>query len=110
MTHYEELGVGSNASREEIRSARKRLIREIHPDQQIDESKRRLAEARARHFNSIAEKLLDTEERRMYDRSIREKNRITPREQGFPWWIATALGTALSTMGAIWYCATHLAS
>jgi curved DNA-binding protein len=107
MSYYEELGIESNASKEEIRSARKRLIRAIHPDQHVDEIKRRLAEVRTRHLNSIAEMLLDPEERRRYDKLIREKSRAAAK-QGFPWWIATLVGTGLSIVATIWYCATHL--
>jgi curved DNA-binding protein CbpA len=44
MTYYEELGLGQDATVEQIRQAHRKLARILHPDQQTDEVLRRLAE------------------------------------------------------------------
>ena len=64
-THYEVLGVGSGASRGEIKAAYRRLAREVHPDAAVgggDEGFIRLHAAYAT--------LADPDERARYDRDV----------------------------------------
>lgn len=67
MDHYEELGLERTASAEEIRRAYHNLSRLLHPDQQQDETLKRLAEAQMRRLNAIHELLSDPWRRRRYD-------------------------------------------
>lgn len=67
MDHYEELGLPRSASTDEIRQAYKSLARVLHPDQQQDESLRRVAECQMKRLNSVIDVLTDPELRRQYD-------------------------------------------
>src|ERR1035441_2912947 len=84
MTYYEELGVPTEASREEIRQAYKRLVRLLHPDRCSDPATRVLAELQMRRLNGILEVLSHPEERANYDRSLLEGDPV--------WLCATAAG------------------
>ena len=53
ITYYEELGVASDASSEEIRDAFRALVRLLHPDQQTDEQLKDIAENQMRKLNRI---------------------------------------------------------
>ncbi len=72
MNYYEELGLAENASADEIHRAYRNLARLLHPDQQPDESVRRLAEVQMKRLNRIHETLGDPVERRKYDLSLRD--------------------------------------
>jgi hypothetical protein len=74
MTLYEELGLSFSASPEEIRKAHRTLSRLLHPDQQTEESLRQAAELQMRRVNIIVDVLLDPQQRRRYDDSLR----VTP--------------------------------
>lgn len=67
MTYYEELGVSSSATTEEIHQSYKNLTRLLHPDQHQDERLRLLAECQMKRINEIVEILLDPGKRRRYD-------------------------------------------
>jgi molecular chaperone DnaJ len=64
VDHYEVLGVGRDASAEEIRKAYRRLARELHPDVNQDEG----AEDRFKLVTHAYEVLSDPETRERYDR------------------------------------------
>ena len=70
MNYYEELGVSSSASHEEIRHSYKALARLLHPDQITDVSLKTVAELQMRRLNQILSVLTDPEERRRYDLSL----------------------------------------
>ncbi len=67
ITYYEELGVGSRASAEEIREAYRALARILHPDQYADPQLKRVAEAQMRKLNRIHAILSDPQRRLQYD-------------------------------------------
>ncbi|MFQ6057927.1 MAG: molecular chaperone DnaJ [Anaerolineae bacterium] len=62
--YYDVLGVGRNASRDEIKKAYRRLARQYHPD--VNKSPD--AEAKFKEINEAYEVLSDQEKRAMYDR------------------------------------------
>ena len=61
---YETLGVGSNASDQEIRSAYRKLAREHHPDANPDDPK---AGERFKEISHAYDVLSDESKRRDYD-------------------------------------------
>ena len=61
---YETLGVGRDASTEDIRKAYKKKVRELHPDQNRDDPQ---AEARFKEVNEAYEILKDPERKAAYD-------------------------------------------
>jgi curved DNA-binding protein CbpA len=71
MNLYEELGLRTSASPQDIRKAHRTLSRLLHPDQQTDAALRRAAELQMRRINALADILLDPEQRRRYDESLR---------------------------------------
>ena len=109
MNYYEELGLTSSASPDQIRQAYKNLARLLHPDQQAEEHMRRLAEAQMKRLNGIYGILSDPVKRREYDLTLGE--RAAPvREgrvarwrrwlQGAPGDVRVALGLAGLTLVA----------
>jgi curved DNA-binding protein CbpA len=71
MNLYEELGLRTSASPQDIRKAHRTLSRLLHPDQQMDADLRQAAELQMRRINAMADILLDPEQRRRYDESLR---------------------------------------
>lgn len=61
--YYEVLGVGRNATEDEVRRAFRRLARQYHPDVNREEG----AEASFKEVNEAYEVLSDPQKRRMYD-------------------------------------------
>jgi hypothetical protein len=72
MNYYEEFGVSSRASQEEIKDAYRSLMRLLHPDHQSDPELQRMAELQARKLNQINAVLSDPERRRRYDLELLE--------------------------------------
>ena len=70
ITYYEQLGVPSDASTEEIRDAYRALARMLHPDQQTDPNLKRIAEMQMRKLNPIYTILSDPARRRQYDEDL----------------------------------------
>lgn len=71
-THYEALGIASDAQLEAIRQAYLAVAKANHPDRrQVDDERRRaLADARIRAANAAWHVLRDPERRAAYDRSL----------------------------------------
>lgn len=73
MNYYEELGLPNTASAEEVRRAYRSLARLLHPDQQSDETLRRLAGIQMSRLNKILETLTEPRLRVAYDHSLRRQ-------------------------------------
>ncbi|MGD0056731.1 MAG: molecular chaperone DnaJ [Methanomassiliicoccales archaeon] len=63
--YYEVLGVGRNASEEEIKKAYRQLAREYHPD--VSKLDRKTAEEKFKEISEAYEVLADPEKKRLYD-------------------------------------------
>src|ERR1700732_4691450 len=63
--YYKVLGVGKNASDEEIKKAYRRLARQHHPDRNPDSKQ---AEERFKQISQAYDILSDAEKRKAYDR------------------------------------------
>jgi len=72
ITYYEELGLKTDATPEQIRDAFRSLVRLLHPDQQTDEQLKDIAEKQMRKLNRIYGVLSDPDQRRRYDESLDE--------------------------------------
>ncbi len=72
VTHYDQLGVGVDASSREIRQAYVRLARRSHPDfhAHADRATRAANEAEIRRLNQAWAVLGDPEARRRYDEAL----------------------------------------
>jgi hypothetical protein len=75
MNFYDELGVASNASPEEVREAFRALVRILHPDHQTDPQLKDIADRQMRKLNRVYAVLSDADKRRRYDLSL-EKQEI----------------------------------
>ncbi len=76
MNYYDELGVSRDASIEEVHRAYKTLARLIHPDGQLDEKLRAMAERQMRRLNEVLATLTDAEKRREYDQRLATEERM----------------------------------
>src|SRR2546430_15471565 len=65
--YYEILGVGRNASEEEIKKAYRRLARQHHHDTQTSEQEKKAAEEKFKEINEAYATLSDQDKRRRYD-------------------------------------------
>lgn len=135
MNYYEELGLTPEATPEDIHQAHRKLTKLLHPDQQTDETLRRLAEAQMRRLNSIVDVLCDSESRRHYDKGINaalERLHYTPSATNLgmhpsmeredpgqlftrmrrkvPWWVWSTVGALTLTSAAVWFFAYDLGS
>lgn len=72
MNYYEELGISSEASEEEIRKAFRNLSRMIHPDQHQDERLKQLAEVQMKRLTAIVDTLCHGDKRQAYDLSLQQ--------------------------------------
>ena len=79
MTYYEEFGISSTATSEQIRIAHRRLVKILHPDLQKDAVARQLAEIQTARVNGMAEVLLDPDLRLRYDREL-----VSPKGETLP--------------------------
>ncbi len=114
MNYYEELGIGPDATEQEIRKAHRRLVKLMHPDAQPDQNLKMLAETQMRRLNSIVSTLLDSEQRRCYDEELQSSSYVHPKQsnfpgwRGIPWWLASAAGAVVLTLVAVWLWADHM--
>ncbi len=79
MDYYEELGVTPAATDQEIHRAYRRLVRLVHPDQQMDPAVKKLAEKQMIRLNQMHQTLLDPVRRRTYDHELRSSRLISQR-------------------------------
>src|SRR2546421_12244683 len=63
--YYKTLGVGKNASEEEIKKAYRKLARQYHPDRNAGDKK---AEERFKEISQAHDVLSDPDKRKQYDR------------------------------------------
>lgn len=77
--HYERLGVGHNASRDQIRNAYRELARQHHPDAKGESSAAAMAQ-----INEAWRVLSDPDRRALYDAQIRRADASTAMP-GKPW-------------------------
>src|SRR5271155_5418993 len=135
MNYYEELGLTPEATPEEIHQAHRKLTKLLHPDQQTDETLRRLAEAQMRRLNSIVDVLSDSDTRRQYDKGVNgviERHHQAPNAANLgmpaaieeedprrfltmirryvPWWVWSTVGALTLTSAAVWFFADNLGS
>jgi len=114
MNYYEELGIGPDATEQEIRKAHRRLVKLMHPDAQPDQNLKMLAETQMRRLNSIVSTLLDSEQRRSYDEELQaasssqQRQSFLPSLSGIPWWMASSVGAVVLTLVAVWLWADHM--
>lgn len=81
--YYEILGVGRDATQEEVKQAYRRLAKQFHPD--MNPENRKEAEERFKELSEAYEVLADPEKRQLYDRYGHEgvSSRFGP--GGFAW-------------------------
>lgn len=78
VNYYDQLGVPSNATTEQIRDAYRALARLLHPDQQTDPHLKSVAEQQMRKLNPIYTILADPERRRHYDEDLADGGYTAP--------------------------------
>jgi DnaJ domain len=135
MNYYEELGLTPEATPAEIHQAHRKLTKLLHPDQQTDETLRRLAEAQMRRLNSIVDVLSDSDRRRQYDKGVngaierpqqasnttnlgmtavieeeQPRRFLTMIRRYVPWWVWSTVGALTLTSAAVWFFADNLGS
>lgn len=76
-THYTTLGVGMNATEQEIKKAFRNKVKKYHPD--INPTKE--AEDKIRKITEAYEVLSDVEKRKSYDEELKRDNRTHFEEQ-----------------------------
>jgi len=123
MTYYEELGLSSTASEEDIHKAYRALSKLLHPDQQSDPELRRAAEIQMLRLNGIVEVLLDTDRRRRYDNSLVSRStELAIPSPVAPWLkyveplrrgstlvlLGTITAAVVLTLGVLWFVAGDL--
>lgn len=95
VTYYEELGVPTTASQEEIREAYKQLARLLHPDTLQNPQQRKVAECQMRRLNAVYETLSHLEQRRTYDLTLQPPGQLEsldPVEEPTGWrWVLLKL-------------------
>lgn len=64
--YYQTLGINKNASKEDIKSAYKKLAREHHPDM-VNDTDKKAAEERFKEINEAYQILSDVQKKQMYD-------------------------------------------
>jgi curved DNA-binding protein CbpA len=136
MNYYEELGIDPSATEEEIGRAHRRLARLMHPDQQVDDAVKKLAETQMRRLNAIVEVLTNPEKRQLYDEQLQGKA-IAPASGGggyaaaksttlppmapppsfrlglrriwraLPWWVWSTAGALAMTFAISWMVADY---
>ena len=79
-TYYELLAVQSGASREEIKQAYLRLVRERHPDRFTDPAERERADTFFKELTSAYNTLSNDQARQDYDRSLQAPKTTVPEE------------------------------
>jgi hypothetical protein len=135
MNYYEELGIDPSASEEEIGRAHRRLAKLMHPDQQVDDDVKKLAETQMRRLNAIVEILTDPEKRQLYDEQLQgkavalvnsgggyaAKNTTMPPMapppsfllglrriwRALPWWVWSTAGALVMTFAISWMVADY---
>lgn len=84
-THYEVLGVSEDASAEEIKTAHRRVVRDLHPDSKTGAYRAHFDEL-MKGANDAADVLLNKDKRRAYDRRLaadrRSAQQSTPASGG----------------------------
>ena len=96
--YYDVLGVGRNATPEEIKSAYRRLARQHHPD--VNQGNQKVAEERFKELSEAYEVLADVDKRRNYDAMGFAGVEPNFGPQGFTWQNFTHAGDLEDLLGA----------
>ncbi len=70
QTYYQVLGIGEDATSEDVAAARRTMIKAVHPDLATDETDRLERERLARTVNDMCDTLLDPLRRYDYDTAL----------------------------------------
>jgi curved DNA-binding protein CbpA len=118
LSYYEDFGLPSSASPEQIRETFRILVRLLHPDHQTDPVLQRAADGQMRRILRAYAVLSDPEQRRLYDAElhapperptpvvIRTPNAVVVRtrlQRGHLLW----MGAAIVSLGTIFWLATE---
>jgi hypothetical protein len=76
QTYYEILAISEDASPDEVASARRSMLKAVHPDLATDEADRLEREQLSRTVNDICDTLLDPLARYDYDRGLAQARRF----------------------------------
>jgi hypothetical protein len=115
LSLYDDLGVTSAATPEEIRQAHRALARLLHPDRITDEYTRRLAENTLKRMNAAFAILSDPAHRAAYDRELALAARLlstvtpgarTPLTSILQTWFTKRANTAWLRRNLLWICGT----